>query len=179
MAKKKATDKSKVSKKKAPMSQDDLRIRDEFENEMSLVDVRGKNCIVSLPKRDNYPQDIDNDLGLIALLELKGLDYIDINIKDPEEILFIYPKGEVTKIKVLEKAYSSNKIQVDAKDIADLTMLHVNALLALEPAPPRIDEDGRHKLVSNWKKKYHVDLSEFAEEELIEILETAFTYGVE
>jgi hypothetical protein len=130
MQKKKVVTKRKVSKKKIPISQeDDLGIRDESGNDIGLVDVRGGKCLVHFPTNYYSQGSFDGDLGLIAVLIMKGIDYEEVNYKDPYEVVYEFLKKDAKKIRAIQAAYFNHTIKVEAKEMSDLTISLVNDIV--------------------------------------------------
>ena len=153
MQKKKPPAKSKVSKKKVSISKKDSVGKDlptaDWGNGLSLVEVRGEKCVISFPTQFFAQGCFDGDLGLIAVLAFNGIRYEDRNYKNPCEVIFVYPKKDLRKIKSIENAYFNHTIQVDAKEISDYIIISlVNYIV---PTGPKYNFSGKEM---EYKKEY-------------------------
>jgi hypothetical protein len=144
MQKKKAITKSKVGRKKTSISkEDDLSILDEQGNDIGLVDVKGGKCLVHFPTNYYSQGGFDGDLGFIAVLIMKGIDYEEVNYKDPYEVVYEFLKKDARKIGVIQSAYFNHALEVDAKEMSDLTISLVNYIV---PTGARYNFSGKRNM---------------------------------
>ena len=103
---------------------------DEWYEENSLVKEGKNSCTINVFRWAISQKDtcFDDQLGLVAFLLLHDIQ-CKLDSKKDGVFVFIYDKKYTKKIKNIEKAYFSGKIQVDAKQMSKAVLILVNRLI--------------------------------------------------
>jgi hypothetical protein len=125
--------KNKINKNKTAVSH-----ADDLGDGMILIKEEKGKCLVIFPIWPHARDAFDGDLGFIAILMMKGINYNDVCVRtseivyeddqDPEELVYTFDNKYTKKIKAIEKAWFAHKIKVDAKSMSDFIMYQVNYL---------------------------------------------------
>jgi hypothetical protein len=135
-------------------------LKDEFGDELTLVEEEKGKCLIIFPINPHARDAFDEDLGLVAILMKYKIDFDDVYIRplecvqddnyDHAELVFEFDKKHINKIRSIEKTYFLHKIPVEAKGMASFLMSVVNDL---EPKNWREGLISRYKTISIKGKK--------------------------
>lgn len=114
-------------------SSDTSLARYKFGNDVDLIEERGRKCAVVFPTNIHAQGCLDSDLGLIAMIAIKGIGLGEVNTTDPNEVSYSYSKRHMKEIREIQSAWFKHKTKVDGKEFSEMITFIANYFLPTGP----------------------------------------------